>query len=78
MDCDRFVVMPEVVKRGAKSHTMGTGVGQAQLQPTAGMWMLLPTGVQGGTFGKCQQPLSQGYIRLFSLGWQLIPEETPS
>ena len=39
---------------------MSTGVGQAQLQPTTGMWMLLPTRVQGGTFGKCQQPLSQG------------------
>ena len=25
-----------------------------------GMWTLPPTRVWGGTFGKCQQPLSQG------------------
>ena len=34
---------------------MGTGVGQAQLQPTTGMWTLPPTRVRGGTFDKCQQ-----------------------
>ena len=42
------------------NNNMGTGVGQAQLQPTTGMWTLLPTRVRGGTFGKYQQPFSQG------------------
>ena len=40
---------------------MGTGVGQAQLQPTTGMWTLPPPPESGvAQFGKCQQPLSQG------------------
>ena len=39
---------------------MGTGVGQALLQPTTRMWMLPPTRVRGGTIGKCSNPLAKG------------------
>ena len=40
-----------------------------------GMKTLPLTRFLGGTFGKCQQPLSQGKLRLFNLGWQLISEK---
>ena len=50
------------------NNKIGTGVGQAQLQPTTGMWTLSSTRFRGGTFGKCQQPFSQGKMRLVSLG----------
>ena len=41
-----------------------------------GMRTFPPTRVRGGFVGKCQQPLSQRLIRLFSLGGQLIQENS--